>query len=462
LHPRHAACLPPTLARHRLRAQSGRRPLKIGATVVAATLLAGCVAVGERIRQLDSNMTVLERVEELVGSAGRPELQATTTAEPEPLDPFGGRAVNILITAIDSREGENATVVRDSLESPPLNDINMIAHISADRSRVDIVSIPRDTLVDMPSCTRPDGSMSYERSSAMINEAFQQASDDPADKAEGVACIMKTIEYVSGIRLDSFILVEFASFAKVVDALGGVDMCVPDGLIGDKTHIDLPPGINHLNGQGALQFARTRSGKTYAGEYLDGSDVVRISRQQQLIATVVAEVLSSGDLQSLPKLNATASAVTKSLAVGPELGSVMDMAGLAFALRGIKMENVSLFTIPWTQDQQDNNRVRLATWHDQSRFGGLNAEELFEVLARDEPVPGTAPYKVLHPDTGSDAVPSDEPSASGGAEGTLGGGEAGGQGGAGGADAPMPDDDFVSPVTAVSATCVPAGQGSDG
>ncbi|MDR1634884.1 MAG: LCP family protein [Bifidobacteriaceae bacterium] len=426
--------------------------------MVAALALAATAAVGERIRQLDANITTLDRVKELVGMDDRPSDRATTTAEAAPLDPFGGRPVNILITAIDSREGENADVVGDSMETL-LNDVNMVAHISADRSRVDVVAIPRDTLVEMPSCPRADGTSSPARSSVMINEAFGTgARNDVSAKDEGVSCVIKTVEAVTGIRLNTFILVEFAGFANVVNALDGVDICVPEGLIGKKSHIDLEPGQHHLDGKTALAYARTREGKTYAGERLDGSDTTRISRQQELMATVINEVLNSGKLQSLGTINSTATAVTKALSVGEEIGSVMDIAGLAYALRQIKMENVSLFTAPWVPAPEDPDRVKLATWGNPDKFGGLTAAEIFELIARDQPVPGTTPYKVANPDAaeqgpsasaGASAAASADPTGDG--TGTPGGGSA----------TPPADDDFITPLTA-PVTCAVAGQGDDG
>jgi LCP family protein required for cell wall assembly len=444
-------------SQHRLKI-SRRQPLRLVAAVVAAAVVGACVGVAERVRQLDANITTLGRVYELVGETGRPTARATTTAEAAPLDPFGGRAVNILITAIDTRDGDNAAYVRDTQEGL-LNDVNMVAHISADRSRVDIVSIPRDTLLEIPSCPRPDGSQSYARSSAMINEAFATGSaSDSAAKDEGVSCVVKTVEAATDIYLDSFILVEFAGFANVVDALGGIDICVPDGLIGRKSRIDLPPGMNHLDGRTALAYARTREGKTYSGDYLTGSDTDRISRQQQLIATVVNEVLSSGSLQSIGKINSTASAITKALFVGEEFSSVVDMAGLAYSLRDIKMENVSLFTAPWVQDTQDPNRVRLATWGNSNRFGGLNAEEVFARLAADQPVPGTSPYKVSQPDAaGSPSQPAGGAATATDADplGPTGGAETPG------GSAPTPDDDFITPLTA-PVSCPAAEPDADG
>jgi LCP family protein required for cell wall assembly len=460
VHPRHAANRSPVPPQHRA-ANSRRLPLKIAATIVAASMLAACVALGERVRQLNANITTLDRVAQLVDADDRPEVRVTATAEAAPSDPFGGQAVNILITAIDSRAGQNATVVGDTMETL-LNDVNMVVHISADRARVDVVAIPRDTLVKTPSCVRPNGSETSGGSTRMINEAFARgANNDVNAKDEGVACIVNTVESVTNIYLNSFVLVEFAGFASVVDGLGGVDICVPEGLKGKQSGIDLTPGMHHLDGRTALAFARTRQGKTYTGQSLTGSDTDRISRQQELMATVINEILASGNLQSLGKLNATATAVTKALYVGPELGSVVDLAGLAYALRQIKMQNISLFTAPWTQAKEDPNRVRLATWGSPNRLGGLNAQEIFELIARDQPIPGTTPYKVAHPGDTDDADRSPSADTSVAASPDSGADPGSGAAGSGTDAIPPADDDFITPLTA-PVTCDASGLAVDG
>jgi LCP family protein required for cell wall assembly len=426
-----------------------RRALKVIATGVVSTMLAGFVAVAERVHQLDGNMKVLN-IDNLIEADQRPAKRAPT-ADPAPLDPFGGQALNILITAIDSRQGENASVVQDYRYEDLLNDVNMVAHISADRSRVDIVSIPRDSLVPLPECKRPDGKISPAQREDMINAAFAKgAANDPEAKNEGMACVVKAIEQLTDISLDGFVLVEFASFAAVIDALGGVDICIPEGVVSYKTHIELEPGMHHLEGQTALQFARTRIGKTWDGKNLDGADTTRINRQQQLIATVINEVLAAGSLSSLPTLNRTATAITSSLHLSDKLASVSSLAGLAFALRHIKMENVSLFTPPFNFA---GNRVRLSEWSSPDKYGGLGASALFELMALDQPIPGTAPYKAANPEpTGDDADPSTDPASPDPAP------TAGADPSAGGTAPPTPDDEFVTPMTA-PVTCEAAGQG---
>ncbi|MDR0366467.1 MAG: LCP family protein [Bifidobacteriaceae bacterium] len=438
MQPRHAAAQTNRPSRH-LRRIRRRRAGKIVATVVVSTMLAAFVAVGERIRQLDANISSLTGVEELL--KGRPTPKATTTAPAAPGDPFGGKAVNILIVAVDTRSGDNADIAGDHLESQ-LNDVNMVAHISADRSRVDIMSIPRDTMAPMSECTRLDGTVASANSDRQINEAFSKASqwNWEEGKTAGMACVVQTIEDLTGIYMDSYILVDFAGFAGVVDGLGGVDLCLPEGLTSRKARLNLEPGMHSLNGRTALQVARTRSGSNYWGKSLDGSDLSRINRQQQLIAAVINETLQAATLTRIGDLNKAATAITQSLYIGPGLDSVTALAGLAYSLRKIDPARISLFMVPVVGDGM---RVRLAQ-SSTGKLDGATAAEVFEDLAWDRPVPGTAAYKALHPDptTGpsAGASPGTSPSASPDTGATE------------------PNDEIVTP-SRVPATCEVVGQG---
>jgi LCP family protein required for cell wall assembly len=389
VQPQHAARGWDGGPRHRRKIYR-HRAVKVIGTIMVSVMLAGFTAVGERVRQLNANIEVLD-AESLL--TARPDTRSTTTAEAAPGDPFGGRAVNIAIIGSDSREGDNAQFTTDNPGSV-LNDVNMIAHISADRTRVDIVAIPRDTQVPLPACQLPNGQISGAESKAAINSAFGKGSGfDPEQTLEGVACVMAALEANTGVYLDGFILVDFAGFAGMVDGLGGVDICVPYRIESPNTRLYIDAGLQHMDGTTALAYARTRKG-TADGHAMDGSDLRRINRQQQLIGAVINQVLSSGDLSSLPKLNSFATAATQSLTTSPALGSVQALAGLAYSLRNINMDRVSLMMVP-VVDAGDGVHVRLAA---SAGAGGYSAQDVFDALATDSPVPGTTAYKLAHPD----------------------------------------------------------------
>ncbi|MDR1823910.1 MAG: LCP family protein [Bifidobacteriaceae bacterium] len=415
VQPQHAAHPVAGVARHQLRVYR-HRGLAVVASVCISLLLAGFTVVGEKVRQWNSNMDVIEGVNNLL--TDRPTERSTTTGEAAPGDPFGGRAVDIAIIGSDSREGENASYSGDNPGSV-LNDVNMIAHISADRTRVDVVAIPRDTLVSLPACTQADGTVSPEESSAAINSAFGKGSNfDPTNTREGVACVIAAIEETTGILLDGFILVDFAGFAGMVDGLGGVDICIPEHLVSKNTHLDLEAGLHHLDGRTALAYARTRKA-TADGVAIDGSDLNRINRQQQLIGAVIHEVLASGDLGSVPKLNRFATAVTESLTTSPELGSVQALAGLAYSLRNINLDRVSLMMAP-VVSVPDGVHVRLA---ESAGERGYSAQDVFDALAQDEPMPGTTAWKLANPEPEPEPDPDTDGDTDTDADGTSSGGQ---------------------------------------
>ena len=142
--------------------------------------------------------------------------------------------------------------------------------LSADRSRVDAVSIPRDTLVDIPECTTLDGGKTEASEDAPFNSAFANGAGSGSDKkavASGAACTLKTVETLTNVRIDDFIVVDFTGLSKVVDSLGGVHVQVDEAIDDSEyTGFKLAEGCQKLDGENALQYARVRHGVS------DGSD----------------------------------------------------------------------------------------------------------------------------------------------------------------------------------------------
>ena len=427
---RHAIRLPDTGSRHLVRVRRHSVFRVIGLSALAVVLF-GTSAVAAYIKALNSNIESYD-VTDLLGGTNRPEDQASTQGDKSLLDPFAGRPVNLAVFGLDSREGENSRIASDAGDGGELNDVNMVVHIAADRQRVDVVSIPRDTLVDLPDCFQPDG-QEHAGWQAMINAAYGHGSGgDPSMRREGVACVQRTFEAATGIRFDGYIMVDFIGFVGMVDAIGGVDMCLEEDFRGTGLVLELSAGAHHMDGRTALRYARTRHG--YVGnQSLDGGDLGRISRQHQLMAAVAHGVLAQNSLSSLPALNSFAMALTSSLVVSPNLDSVTEMVGLAHSMRGIDMDSISMLTAPVVAASSDVNRLVFDEYGSSNTLG-LTAEELFTLLARDQLVPGTVPWKLANPqpaygsqmDSGAaqdsegfsqDAAPGDErPFTSGGAD----------------------------------------------
>src|SRR5262249_22917802 len=154
-------------------------------------------------------------------------------------------------------------------------DTALVIHIPEGRSRAVAVSIPRDTLVTRPECTKKDGSTLPSAKRVMFNSVYSLA---------GPACVVKTVEQMSGVRTDHFLEIDFARFKELVDAIGGVTVTVDQDIRDKSSGLDLTAGTHELDGTQALQFVRTRHGIG------DGSDLGRIGLQQQFLIALLSEI----------------------------------------------------------------------------------------------------------------------------------------------------------------------------
>ncbi|MGV8965815.1 MAG: LCP family protein [Cellulomonas sp.] len=306
-----------------------------------------------------------------------PDRPAQASA-PNPGDPHAGQALNILLIGSDVRSGQDAAI--GGVVAGMRSDTTIVMHLAADRSRIDLVSIPRDTLVDIPSCTRSDGSTSPAQR-GQFNAAFSigSASGQVSDAA---ACTIKTVEKDTGVFINDFVVIDFAGFIRMIDALGGVSICVPNAMNAPKAGLVLPAGQQTLDGTAALGFARARTGVGVG----DGSDTNRIGRQQQLLAATVREIQSKNLLTDVPSLLQFLSAATSSVTASPDLASIAHLAGLAYSARGTTSANITFMTIPFAAAPSDPNRVVMTP----------AAAPIWANLAADQPIvaPGPLPAPV--------------------------------------------------------------------
>ena len=363
--PRHAR----TLDRHRLRRRTG-----VGALAAVMFLGSGATFAYQEIQ---GNIGRHD-IEDLLGD-DRP----SAVASPEPIDSKAGQPINLLVMGSDVREGESdvdgagAAGEVEGMRS----DTAMIAHVSADRSRVEVVSIPRDTLVDVPSCRLPDGTETPEQSDVMFNSAFQTGGET-GDVGAAAARTIRTVEDLTGIFIDDFVVVDFAGFKNVVEALDGVPLYIPEPIDDPYAQVQVAAGCQVLDGTEALGVARAR--KTVG----DGSDISRIGRQQELVAAIAREALSKNLLTDLPALYQFLDAATSTLTTGPYIGGLPTMAGLANSLRGLEPGAISFATMPFD-------------WAGPRVVPSADAEQMWENIKADRPIDATL--------TGTGEAPTPEP-----------------------------------------------------
>ncbi|MGA5522485.1 LCP family protein [Streptomyces pseudogriseolus] len=269
-------------------------------------------------------------------------------------------ALNILLIGSDSRAGaENRRYGRDP--GTERSDTVILLHLSAGRRNATAVSIPRDLMVDVPDCRRPDGA----RSAPMFTQF------NAAFEVGGSACTIRTVEKLTDIRVDHHVVVDFEGFKEMVDAVDGVEVCLSAPIDDEDAHLHLPAGRVTLDGEQALGYVRARKSLG------DGSDTGRIERQQRFLGALVNKVRSNEILLNPVKLYPVLDAATSSLTTDPELASLRGLYELVRGLRGVPAEGVQFLTVPRESYAGDVNRDQLAQ---------PAAGELFERLRKDQPV----------------------------------------------------------------------------
>ncbi len=335
----------------------------VGLTVSAALTLAFS-AVATYAYLQEANLTRSTAMD-LVAQPGGPDEAETT------------RDLTILLLGSDSRDGENEQI--GGASSGRRSDTTIVMHVSAARDRVELISIPRDSVVDIPACLMADGTTTSPQPGAQINAAFSigwnhGGTTDTERQDSAIACAVATVQASTGLTIDHFVVVDFVGFQNMVTALGGVDICIEEDLKDSRfTGLDLSAGPHHLDGAEALQLARARH-----VEHSDGMDPSRISRQQQLLSAMATEALSNDTAADAPRLAVFVNQVTSALTVDERL----DPVGLAWALRGIQGDDIVLETIPWQLYPQNPSWV---VWTPE-------AEAVWAAMAADTPVAAA-----LHP-----------------------------------------------------------------
>ena len=332
------------------RARRRRRRWAWGAGITATVVLLAAAGAGWAVYvKLEGNITADE--------AAAAELARYEEERPTALVKD---ARNILLIGSDSRSGEgNARYGRDA--GSERSDTVILLHLSTGRHTATAVSVPRDLMVAVPSCRRPDGSRS-EPALTMFNSAFAVG---------GSACTIRTVEKLTGIRVDHHVVVDFDGFKDMVDAVDGVEVCLREPVDDKDARLKLPAGRVKLNGEQALGYVRAR--KTLG----DGSDTSRMERQQRFLGALVNKVSGNDVLLNPVKLYPVLDAATSSLTTDPELASLRSLYDLSRGLRGIPTEGVQFLTVPREPYSEDPNRDQLAQ---------PAAEKLFERLRRDAPV----------------------------------------------------------------------------
>jgi LCP family protein required for cell wall assembly len=306
----------PAYASRRRRSAHSRRWRVLGwiAAVMTVVVVGGSLTAYAAYRHLLGNIHHVD-VSHLLGK--RP--------------PKYNQALNILLIGSDSRAGSNAQFGPGVQGAR--SDTMILLHISPKRDGATLVSFPRDSMVPIIACGN-DG-QGHSGQQAQVGQLEQL---NATFAFGGAPCTWKTIELLSGVHIDHFVQIDFAGFQAMVNAVGGVNVCLPEAINDPKSHLDLSAGKHHVNGAQALAFVRER----HIGL---GSDLQRIQRQQYFMAALLQAATSGHVLSDPATVFSLANAVTHSLTTDSGL-DVTTMVQIANSMRGLHAGAVSLVSVP--------------------------------------------------------------------------------------------------------------------
>ncbi|MGE5290260.1 MAG: LCP family protein [Micromonosporaceae bacterium] len=287
--------------------------------VAAACVGAAALTVYTGYRHLNGNIHVRD-IGRLVGSQ---------PPAPHP------RAENILVIGSDSRAGTHG-YGNPQIYATAQSDTMMIVHIAASRKWAEVVSIPRDSWVHIPSCDMGNGQRSAP-TEFKVNDSFTMGSLH-GDQATGAACTIKTLELNTGLRINHFVAVNFEGFKDMVNALGGVEVCTRQAIADQKAKLYLPAGYHLLKGTQALAYVRARYSLG------DGSDLERIGRQQAFMSSLASRAKSK--LYNPIAIYRFLDAATKSVTIDSRLGGITGLYNLAYKLRSMPTSKLTFITVP--------------------------------------------------------------------------------------------------------------------
>lgn len=295
-------------------------------------------------------------------------------------DAFGDLPLNILVIGTDARLPGQDAALGGFVDPSGRADVEMLVHVSADRTNATVVSIPRDTMVPIPACVDQKGNHYPAQAEAMVNSAL----------AAGPGCQVDTIEGLTHVQIDHFIMVDFSGVVALTNAVGGVNVCVTKAVHDPDSHLDLPAGTSEIEGAQALAFLRTREG------FSNGSDLYRTQAQHQYLSSLIRKLQTQATLDDPAQALHLADVASKALTLDPGIAGVTKLLDLANTVKKVPADRITFMTLPTVEYKPDPNRVAPDPTLD---------DQIFSLIAHDQSV--TAPTS----SASSSASPSDSSTA---------------------------------------------------
>ncbi len=300
------------------------------------------------------------------GSINR--IDAFANVENRPEKPTS--AMNFLLVGSDNRAGLSKAQIRElwvggtEVAAGARSDTMLLVHISKKRDNAVIISLPRDSVVTIPEHISSDGTKTIPARQNKLNAAFSFG---------GAPLLISTLEGATGLRIDHYIEINFLGFKNIIDALGGIDVCVKKSINDTKSNLVLDAGLHTLDGIQALKYVRTR--------YFDGlGDIGRMKRQQEFMSAVLRKASSTGTLLNPIKLVNFFNAAIKTVTTDEQLNK-NDLLTLGKQLKNLSADNVRTLTVPLS-----NANARVSGLGSVVLWDEVLAPELFDRLKNDQAI----------------------------------------------------------------------------
>ncbi|MFE0422303.1 LCP family protein [Streptomyces sp. NPDC058953] len=252
----------------------------------------------------------------------------------------GQTPLNILLIGSDARNSkanQRLGGAKKTFNAPPLADVQMLIHVSADRSNISVLSMPRDTMLEIPECR--------DKKKNKTHPALEFAQTNESLNRGGPGCTVATWYNLTGIPIDHFMMIEFEGVVSMADAIGGVPVCVDKNVHsltrdGKGSNLKLKEGTTYIKGEQALQWLRTRYG------FGDGTDLYRARAQQMYMTSMVRELRKNTKLTDPNKLRKLAEAAIESLTVSDTVNSVKKLLDIGNDLKKVPANRMTTVTMP--------------------------------------------------------------------------------------------------------------------
>ncbi|MFF5790293.1 LCP family protein [Streptomyces sp. NPDC012693] len=286
--------------------------------------------------------------------------------------PQAGHGMNVLVVGTDGRDRITAEEKEKyRLGGAPCHctDTVMLVHISEDRDRASVVSLPRDSYAEMPEHTDLTSGEKHQAHPVKLNAAYAEG---------GPGLTVRTVESMTGVKIDHYLEVDFTSFMRTVDAVGGVQICTTRPVKDPYTGLDLKAGTHELDGGRALQYVRSR--------HIDGAaDIGRMQRQQRFLAALVERISSGGVLFNPVRFREVATAMLSSVRADEDFGTDQLFA-LAKAMRGFTPASSEFVSVPIGDMSFPVKGIGSTV-----KWDAAKAQKLFQALREDRPLTPAKP-----------------------------------------------------------------------